>query len=81
LRALDKSGIAHAGSDLPAPVREKSGINCNGKTIRYFLNYSSDTQHFNYIQKPGTDLLTGKSIASSQAIELAPWDLLIVEEK
>ena len=80
LKSLDESGIAHVGSELPAPVRMKSGVNGKGKAIHYFLNYSSDTQHFNYPQRSGTDLLSGKSIAANQAVEIAPWDLIIVEE-
>jgi len=81
LKALDESGIAHSASDLPAPVREKSGVNGKGKAIHYFLNYSSDTQQFNYTQNSGSDLLTGESIAPKQSIKLAPWDLVIIEEK
>jgi beta-galactosidase len=65
---------------LPAHVIEKSGINGQGKALHYFLNYSSSPQKFTYDLPPGTDLLTGKSIAASQGIELGPWDLIIVEE-
>ena len=80
LKSLDESGVTHVGSDLPAPIRMKSGVNGKGKVIHYFLNYSSDTQHFNYPQKSGTDILTGRSIGANQSVEIAPWDLIIVEE-
>ena len=81
LTALTDAHITANPNQLPAPVREKSGINGKGKTLHYFLNYSSDTQHFTYNQKAGTDLLTGKTLATAQSVDLAPWDLVIVEEK
>jgi beta-galactosidase len=80
LAALADAHIAPNPNTLPAPVREKSGVNGKGNTLHYFFNYSSDKQSFTYNQKAGTDLLTGKSIAAAQSVELAPWDLVIVEE-
>jgi beta-galactosidase len=80
LAALADAHIAPNPNRLPAPVREKSGVNGKGNTLHYFFNYSSDKQSFTYNQKPGTDLLTGKSIAAAQDVDLAPWDLVIVEE-
>lgn len=80
LTALADAHIAANPNQLPAPVREKSGINGKGNKLHYFFNYSSDKQSFTYNQKPGTDLLTGKSIATAQSVDLAPWDLVILEE-
>ncbi len=79
--ALTDARITANANQLPPQVREKSGVNGHNKTLHYFLNYSGDAQHFTYSQNSGTDLLTGKSIASAQAVDLAPWDLVIVEEK
>ncbi len=67
-------------SPLPPHLIEKSGVNGYGKAIHYFLNYSSSPQRFVYSQGTGKDLLTTKSVASSQTIDLAPWDLVIIEE-
>jgi beta-galactosidase len=67
-------------SQLPPHLIEKSGVNRSGKTLHYFLNYSSAPQAFTYSQHGGSDLLTGKPIANSQTVDLAPWDLVIVEE-
>ena len=72
---------ASAPSLLPPHVIEKSGVNGYGKTLHYFLNYSSSPQKFTYGQRPGADLLTNKIITNSQTIDLAPWDLVIIEEK
>lgn len=79
LDVLKDANLLDTKQQLPPKVREKSGINGQGKTLHYFLNYSSDHQTFTYNQKPGVDLLTGKKISPSQAIDLAPWDLVIVE--
>jgi beta-galactosidase len=67
-------------SPLPPHLIEKSGVNGYGKVVHYFLNYSSAPQSFTYAEHAGTDLLTNQSIATSQPIDLAPWDLVIVEE-
>ncbi len=65
---------------LPPHLIEKSGVNGYGKTLHYFLNYSSSPQTFTYQQHAGVDLLTSKHIDTSQSIDLAPWDLVIIEE-
>jgi beta-galactosidase len=73
---------AHVATPSPLPLHliEKSGVNGYGKAIHYFLNYSSSPQRFVYSQGAGNDLLTTKSVARSQTIDLAPWDLVIIEE-
>jgi beta-galactosidase len=65
---------------LPQHLIEKSGANAYGKVVHYFLNYSSAPQSFAYDHPAGKDLLTGKSIVTSQWVELAAWDLAIIEE-
>jgi len=79
LDVLKDANLLDTAQALPPKVREKSGVNGAGKTLHYFLNYSSDHQTFTYNQKAGTDLLTGKKISPSQSVDLAPWDLAIVE--
>jgi beta-galactosidase len=73
------AGVSIA-APLPPHLIEKSGTNGYGKALHYFLNYSSEPQSFVYEQPAGTDLLSNRSIATSQRVELAPWDLVIVEE-
>jgi beta-galactosidase len=79
LDVLKDASLFDTKQQLPPKVREKSGVNGAGKTLHYFLNYSSDHQTFTYNQKAGVDLLTGKKISPSQLVDLAPWDLVIVE--
>ncbi len=81
LDTLNDAGLSASASGLPPSVREKSGVNGQGKPLHYFLNYSSAPATFIYSGSAGTDLLTGKIIAASQSVQLAPWDLAIVEEK
>ncbi|HVJ08852.1 MAG TPA: beta-galactosidase [Acidisarcina sp.] len=78
---LAKAGLTGADQQLPAAVRVKSGVNALGRQLHYYLNYSSDKQNFMYPHGAGTDLLTGKAVASNQQVTLDPWDLVIVEEK
>jgi beta-galactosidase len=75
------AGLTGPDQELPAAVRVKHGTNRNGKTIHYYMNYSSDPQTFKYPYKPGEDLLTEASVAPFQAVTLKPWDLAILEEK
>ncbi len=83
-QAIVRDALADADVETPAALPphliEKSGVNGNGKTLHYFLNYSSSPQTFTYHQHAGMDLLTSKRIDTSQSIDLAPWDLVIIEE-
>jgi beta-galactosidase len=81
LDVLQLAGLAGADQAVPANLRVKHGANRGGKTIHYYLNYSSSSQTFSYTYGAGTDLLTQASIAHSQQVTLKPWDLAIIEEK
>jgi beta-galactosidase len=78
---LRSAGLAGPDQDLPGSVRVKHGSNRAGKTLHYYLNYSSKPQTFAYPYHAGTDLLTQGHIAAEQSITLKPWDLAIVEER
>jgi beta-galactosidase len=81
LNVLKEAGLTGPDQNLPPTVRVKHGTNRQGKTLHYYLNYSSDPQTFNYSYAAGADLLTNHQMASGQGITVKPWDLLIVEEK
>ena len=81
LEVLKDAKVSETAQLLPTHVREKSGVNFSGKKLHYFLNYSGTTQEFTYSQGAGTELLSGKAVAAASAVQLAPWDLMIVEEK
>ena len=78
---LQLAGLTSPDQQLPAPVRVKHGTNREGKTLHYYLNYSSDPQTFSYPYKPGEDLLSRSAIAAKQSLTLKPWDLVIIEER
>ena len=80
LDALHESGLASSDQELPATVRVKHGTNGAGKRIHYYLNYSSAPASFRYDYRAGCDLLTGDAKASGATVQVAAWDLVIVEE-
>ena len=81
LDVLQMAGLTGPDQELPAAVRVKHGTNRNGKTIHYYMNYSSDLQTFKYPYKQGEDLLTKTAVAPSQMVTLKAWDLAIIEEE
>jgi beta-galactosidase len=81
LNVLQMAGLTGPDQELAPPVRVKHGTNRNGRTIHYYMNYSSDSQTFKYPYKLGEDLLTKMTVAPSQTVTLKPWDLAILEEK
>ncbi len=62
------------------PIVIKYGTNDQGKTIRYYLNYSGTELSLVYKYNKGIDLLTNNVLKKDENIVLKPWDLLIVEE-
>lgn len=81
LRVLQGAGITGPDQELPASVRVKHGTNRSGKTVHFFLNYSSDSQTFNYAYGAGTDLLSQSAVGHAQKVTVQPWNLLLIEEK
>ena len=73
-------GIINKDNNLSYPLVTKFGTNDEGKTIRYYLNYSGLQQSFNFFSDKGTALLTGKTLKKGDSLSLRPWDILIVEE-
>ena len=80
-RAVGEAGLASADEQLPATIHVQHGVDRMGKRLHYYFNYSGADVRFNYAYGPGNDLLTGKHIAKSADVALAPWDLAIIEEE
>jgi beta-galactosidase len=78
-RALQEAGIA-TDLSLPAGVHNVNGIDRLGKRLHYYFNYSGIASTFTYVHTAGTDLISGKRIASSGKVTLQPWDLAIIQE-
>jgi len=81
LDVLSRAGLTGSDQQLPASVRVKHGVNDLGKRVHYYLNYSGKPETFTYAYGAGTDLLTGKAIGGAQAVQIGPWDVVIVEEQ
>jgi beta-galactosidase len=81
LGVLKDVGLTGTDQELPGSVRVKHGQNRNGKTLHFYLNYSSSAQAFNYAYAAGTELLSQTSLSHGQALTLKAWDAAIVEEK
>jgi beta-galactosidase len=78
---LKEAGLLSSDQTLPATVRIKHGTNKSGKTLHFYLNYSSAPQTIMFAYGAGTELLSQSAVAKGQSITLQPWDAAIVEEK
>ncbi|MES2240639.1 MAG: beta-galactosidase [Bacteroidota bacterium] len=79
--SLKEAALWKEDQKLHFPLITKSGINNQGKTIRYFFNYSAQAKTFTYTQgKNGMDLLNSEKVVKNSEINLAPWGMIIVEE-
>lgn len=77
---LKRAGLTGPDQQLPAAVKVKHGT-AGTKRLHYYLNYSGANQQFQYSYGSGTDVLTGRAVAKSQTLMLAPWDLAVLEEQ
>jgi beta-galactosidase len=78
---LKDAGLVGPDQSLPAAVRVKHRQNRQGKTLHFYLNYSSSPQMVPYSYASGTNLLTQGSAKQGESLLLQPWDAAIVEEK
>jgi beta-galactosidase len=81
LGVLQQAGIAGPDQNLPAPVCVKHGVNRKGKSLHYYLNYSSAAQTFAYEYGDGSEILQQMVVSHGQSLTLKPWDVAIIEEK
>jgi beta-galactosidase len=78
-KALE-TGLIKKENHLSYPVVVRSGINDQGKTILYYLNYSGKEEQVVFSFADGINLFTGTSIKNGDVIVLKPWDVVIVED-
>jgi beta-galactosidase len=81
LGVLKEAGLVGPDQGLPAAVRVKHGQNRQGKTLHFYMNYSSAPQMVPYTYATGTNLLTQGGARQGESLLLQPWDAAIVEEK
>lgn len=76
---LKEADLWSSRQEIGFPVIIKTGVNDLGKEILYYLNYSGKTQKVVYREKKGTELLTQETLEDGHILEIAPWDLKIIE--
>ncbi len=79
-KAVGDAGLTSADQKLPAAIHAQHGVNKLGNRVHYYFNYSGGEVAVPYSYGAGSDLLSGKPVASGQTISLGGWDLAIVEE-
>jgi len=79
-QAIERAGIKTPDQDLHWPLITKSGTNEDGKTIRYYYNYSSEPASFEYPYNNSTELILGEKVGNKSKLTIEPWDVLIIEE-
>ncbi len=77
---LKGAGIAlEAG--LPPRVRLRKAVGRDGKALGFYLNFSGEPQSFQYGGGAGTELISGRTLASGERLTLGAWDVAVVREK
>jgi beta-galactosidase len=77
---LKRAGLCGPDQDLPEVVKVRHGINAQGKTLHYYLNFSGEQRSFVYPYADGVDLLTKVAIQHGRPLSVGPWDVSIIEE-
>lgn len=78
---LQKAGLLKNQEQLVFPIITKTGINMQGKRIHYYFNYSALPRQIQYLNKTGTELISGKNISNTSVLQLQAWDVKIIEEQ
>ena len=65
--------------DAKYPVSIKKGINDDGETIVYLLNYSDQNQDIKFNGTSAVELISDSIISSGMELRIEPWDALIFE--
>ena len=79
--AVKAAGLWGVDQELAFPLITKTGVNQQGKTIHYYLNYSADSRAFHYPHPAGLELLAMTNVSSNETVHIASWGALIIEEK
>jgi beta-galactosidase len=77
---LELAGLTGPDQELPPRVRVRRGVNAEGKTLHFYLNYSGEEQSLRYPYATGRDVLSGAEVAGGSELKLGAWDLAIVAE-
>jgi len=76
---VKKAGLWDVKQNLEFPIITKDGINAEGKTIRYIMNYSDKPVEIKYPFNNGIELLTNQKYVNNELITLTSWGVKIIE--
>ncbi|KRF42727.1 beta-galactosidase [Paenibacillus sp. Soil787] len=79
-KAVYDAGIWGKDQDIHYPLIVKSGVNDQGKTVRYYFNYSDRPETLKYPHAEGKELLSGEAVKQGEVRELTRWGIAIIEE-
>ena len=74
-KAANRAGIADEGTAFPVIIRK--GRLCDGRQVRFVLNYSEERHHYR-CPGSGTDLLTGCPFAPGETLTLDAWGAAVL---
>ncbi len=78
--ALGRAGIPGLDEKLPPAVKVRRGRNGQGRALRYYFNFSGESQRFRYDHGSASDLLTGARLGPHEQLILRPWGVAILAE-
>jgi beta-galactosidase len=79
--AVRKAGAWGVDQELAFPLVTKSGVNGNGKTVHYYLNYSARPATLRYPHPNGKDLLGARrAVLKDSQLALPAWGVIVVVE-
>ena len=76
---VERAGVTPSVAGVRFPIIVRGGRLKNGHPVRYVFNYSAAPQRL-AAPADGTELLHDRKITRGAPIDLAPWDVAIVEE-
>ncbi|MFS0724403.1 beta-galactosidase [Paenibacillus sp. 1P07SE] len=78
--AVTAAGLWGMDQELAFPLIVRSGMNRDGRQVRYYFNYSADPQEFVYPHRAATDVLCDRRVEQGDAVDLPAWGFAILVE-
>lgn len=75
---VQAAGLWGEDQEVSFPVITKSGTNAEGRSIRYYFNYSDQPASIDYPHSTGEELLSGSPISKGERLEIEAWGVRIM---
>lgn len=76
--AIEAAGLWGIDQQLVFPLIVKTGVNKEGRTLRFYFNYSDDMQTFLYPHQDGMELLSYEGVEQGEGLDIEPWGVRII---